>query len=64
MFIDETLHGTRIPKNIFFTVAINPYLAMNDSLQIHRNGYIVYQLPQSLENWIVSDSALESRTIF
>jgi hypothetical protein len=63
MFMDGTLHGTRIPKNIFFTAAINPYLTSNDSSQIHRTDFIVHQLPQSLENLVVSYGSLESRTL-
>jgi hypothetical protein len=64
MFMDGTLHGTSIPKNIFFTAAINPYLTTsNDTSQVHRNDYIVHQLPQSLENLIVSYGTLESRTL-
>jgi hypothetical protein len=64
MFMDGTIHGTRIPKNIFFTAAINPFIKVTeDSTKIHRNDFIVHQLPQSLDNLMVSYGALESRTL-
>jgi hypothetical protein len=70
MFMDGTLHGTNIPKNIFFTAAINPYIKTDENSEVHRNDYIVHrndfivhQLPQSLENLMVSYGTLESRTL-
>jgi len=63
MFMDGTLHGTRIPKNIFFTAAINPYLEKKDTSQIHRTDFVVHKLPQALENLTVPYGSLESRTL-
>ncbi|CAF4056542.1 unnamed protein product, partial [Rotaria sordida] len=64
MFMDGTLHGTNIPKNIFFTAAINPLIKIEENTeQVHRNDYIVRDLPQSLKDLKVSYGALESRTL-
>ncbi len=62
--MDGTLHGVQIPETIFFTAAINPYIEpKQDTVQIHRNDFIVHKLPQSLENLIVPYGSLESRTL-
>jgi hypothetical protein len=63
MFMDGTLHGTIIPKNIFFTAAINPFIKMQDNGQVHRNDFLVYELPQSLKHLKVSYGSLESKTL-
>jgi hypothetical protein len=64
MFMDGTMHGTHIPKNIFFTAAINPFIKPTDNRpRVHRNDFIVHELPQSLENLMVSYGALESKTL-
>ncbi|CAM4874703.1 unnamed protein product [Rotaria socialis] len=64
MFMDGTLHGTSLPKNIFFTAAINPAMKIDENTkQIHRSDYIVHDLPQSLKDLKVSYGALESRTL-
>ncbi|CAF3853458.1 unnamed protein product [Rotaria sp. Silwood1] len=64
MFMDGTLHGTSIPKNIFFTAAINPFVKIEENIeQVHRSNYIVHDLPQSLKDLKVSYGALESRTL-
>ncbi|CAF4628142.1 unnamed protein product, partial [Rotaria sp. Silwood2] len=63
MFMDGTLHGTNIPKNIFFTAAINPFMAKNESKKIHRSDYLVHKLPRALENLKVSYGSLASETL-
>ena len=63
MFMDGTLHGLSLPKNIFFTAAINPLVKKGDPTQIHRNDYLVHQLPQSFEQLIVIYGSLESHTL-
>ncbi|CAF3847759.1 unnamed protein product, partial [Rotaria sp. Silwood1] len=64
MFMDGTLHGTSIPKNIFFTAAINPFVKIEENIeQVHRSNYIVHDFPQSLKDLKVSYRALESRTL-
>ena len=60
MFMDGTIHGRDIPRNIFFTAAINPYMETRDEDRIHRTDFNVYQLPQSLENLVVPYGALTS----
>ncbi|CAF4504199.1 unnamed protein product [Rotaria sp. Silwood2] len=63
MFIDGTLHGINVPKNIFFTAAINPLINLNNDFQVHRRDYIVHELPQSLDNLKVSYGILDSNTL-
>jgi hypothetical protein len=63
MFMDRTLHGRNIPRNIFFTAAINPLLKIEDQERIHRSDYLVHELPQSLKCLKVSYGSLESRTL-
>jgi hypothetical protein len=63
MFMDGTLHGINIPKNIFFTAAINPLVKTEDNAQVYRDDYLVHQLPQSLENLKVCYGSLESKTL-
>ncbi len=63
MFMDRTLHGMRLPENIFFTAAINPLINRNDDLQVHRRDYLVHELPQSLENLKVSYGILDENTL-
>ena len=65
MFMDGTIHGQRIPKNIFFTAAINPYRLVkdDDDSAVFRSNFIVHKLPESLENLVVSYGILESRTM-
>jgi hypothetical protein len=57
MFMDRTLHGNNLPKNIFFTAAINPSIAAIDDTAVHRPDYLVHELPQALENLKVSYGA-------
>lgn len=64
IFIDRTLHGTDLPRNLFFTGAINPAKRMeNNTNQLHREDYVVHQLPESLENLKVSYGILESKIL-
>ena len=64
MFMDGTLHGKSLPKNIFFTAAINPSVKEKpDILQVHRRDYLVHQLPQALENLKVSYGILDRETL-
>ncbi len=64
IFIDRTLHGVDLPKNIFFTGAINPAITVdNQGNQVHRKDYLVHQLPESLENLKVSYGILESKIL-
>lgn len=71
MFMDGTLHGTSLPKNIFFTAAINPAETSMDTsensrsneLQVQRRDYLVHQLPQSLDCLKVSYGILNSSTL-
>ncbi len=61
--MDGTLYGMSLPKNIFFTAAINPLIKQNDDFQVHRRDYLVHELPQSLENLKVSYGILDSNTL-
>ena len=65
MFMDGTLRGGTIPKNIFFTAAINPKVDSDadPTMQIHRTDYIVHKLPQSLEDLKVKYGSFQSRTL-
>ncbi|CAF2053256.1 unnamed protein product, partial [Rotaria magnacalcarata] len=63
MFMDRTLHGHSLPKNIFFTAAINPSIKLSDDTIVHRQNYLVHQLPQALENLKVSYGALEPASL-
>lgn len=64
IFIDRALHGSDLPRNIFFTGAINPAIKIeNKDKQVLRTDYIVHQLPESLENLKVSYGVLESKTL-
>jgi hypothetical protein len=63
MFMDRTLHGNNLPKNIFFTAAINPYMTITDDTAVHRPDYLVNQLPQALENLKVSYGPLEQTSL-
>jgi hypothetical protein len=64
MFMDGTLYGTSIPKNIFFTAAINPFMKVEENkTQVHRNDFIVHDLPQSLKDLKVGYGSLESKTL-
>ena len=64
IFIDRTLHGNDLPRNIFFTGAINPAIKIeNKDKQVHRKDYVVHQLPESLESLKVSYGILESKTL-
>ena len=63
MFMDGTLHGKFIPKNIFFTAAINPLIIIQNNKQIHRSDYLVHELPQSLKHLKVSYGSLEPNTL-
>jgi hypothetical protein len=63
MFMDGTLHGISLPKNIFFTAAINPLITSSHDFQVHRCDYIVHELPESLENLKVSYGILDSKTL-
>ncbi|CAF1310983.1 unnamed protein product, partial [Rotaria sp. Silwood1] len=71
MFIDGTLHGKTLAKNIFFTAAINPSRSVetnsdryhDDTFHVYRSDYLVHQLPESLENLKVSYSILDRNTL-
>ena len=63
MFMDRTLHGRSLPKNIFFTAAINPAKKLTDEKAVHRQDYLVHQLPQSLEHLKVSYGTLEPSSL-
>ncbi|CAF4367152.1 unnamed protein product, partial [Adineta steineri] len=67
MFMDGTLHGVTLPKNIFFTAAINPLIISRDNsqddLQVHRRDYLVHELPQSLESLKVFYGVLDTNTL-
>jgi hypothetical protein len=71
MFMDGTLHGKTLPKNIFFTAAINPSISVetisdshhHETFQVHRRDYLVHQLPESLENLKVSYGVLDRNTL-
>ncbi|CAF1176839.1 unnamed protein product [Adineta ricciae] len=65
MFMDGTLHGKSLPKNIFFTAAINPKRTIdpNEANQIHRHDYFVHHLPESLENLKISYGTLDRDTL-
>ncbi|CAF1180009.1 unnamed protein product [Adineta steineri] len=64
MFMDGTLHGKNIPKNIFFTAAINPLIKIEENTnQVHRSDYVVHDLPQSLKDLKVSYGSLQSNTL-
>ena len=62
--MDGTLHGKSLPKNIFFTAAINPLRTDRlDGVQVHRRDYLVHQLPRALENLKVSYGILDRQTL-
>lgn len=63
IFMDRTFHGKDLPKNLFFTAAINPSMKMTDENVVHRRDYLVHQLPQALENLKVSYGPLESTSL-
>ena len=65
MFMDGTIHGRDIPKNIFFTAAINPYRETkeDEDSMVFRSNFIVHKLPESLNNLVVQYGILESRTM-
>ncbi|CAF1380067.1 unnamed protein product, partial [Rotaria sordida] len=63
MFMDRTLHGNNLPKNLFFTAAINPSIKSSDDNLVHRQDYLVHQLPQALENLKVSYGTLETTSL-
>ena len=64
MFMDGTLHGNSLPKNIFFTAAINPLRTDRpDAVHVHRRDYLVHQLPRALENLTVSYGILDRNTL-
>ena len=65
MFMDGTFHATTLPKNIFFTAAINPWIDPNaqNTAKIHRTDFIVHKLPHSLEDLKVKYGTLESATL-
>lgn len=64
MFMDGTLHSQTIPKNIFFTAAINPSKEVQQTAaQIYRTDYTVHQLPQALKCLQVSYGPLGSNTL-
>ena len=63
MFMDGTLHGTNIPKNIFFTAAINPLIKIEENGQVHRRDFLVHDLPQSLKDLKVSYGSLKLETL-
>ena len=65
---DHTLDGGKLPDNIFFTAAMNPFTGMmaeddadsdfldisrgTRSIPVHRHVYHVFQLPESMENYV------------
>ena len=64
IFMDGTLHGKTLPKNIFFTAAINPAVTSSNSPhQVHRHDYLVHELPQSLKTLQVSYGILNQNTL-
>ena len=63
MFMDGTLHGRNLPKNIFFTAAINPLVDRNKQSDVHRRDYLVHELPQALDNLKVSYGNLDPVTL-
>ncbi|CAF1578446.1 unnamed protein product [Rotaria magnacalcarata] len=71
IFMDGTLHGEILPKNIFFTAAINPSRTVqtisdsrhNKTIQVHRCDYLVHHLPESLENLKISYGVLDRSTL-
>ncbi|CAF1093606.1 unnamed protein product [Adineta steineri] len=71
MFMDGTLHGKIIPKNIFFTAAINPSKPLEtisnsydqETFHVHRSDYLVHQLPESLENLKIIYGILNRNTL-
>ena len=63
MFMDRTLHGKSLPKNVFFAAAINPSMKPNDDSAVHRQDYLVHQLPQALENLKVSYGPLQPSSL-
>ena len=61
MFMDGTLNGQNLPKNIFFTSAINPASTkQDDEKAVHRIDYLVHQLPQALEHLKIRYNTLDS----
>lgn len=64
IFIDRTLHGSDLPRNIFFTGAINPARKIeNNNVRVHRIDYVVHELPAALENLKVSYGILGSKIL-
>jgi hypothetical protein len=64
IFIDRTLHGVNLPKNIFFTGAINPSIIVeNKDNQVHRQDYLVHELPEALDSLKVRYGVLESKIL-
>lgn len=65
MFMDGTLRGDQIPKNIFFTAAINPKTdsSTETMMKIHRTDYNVHELPQSLKDLKVKYGAFDAGTL-
>lgn len=64
MFMDGTLHGQAIPKNIFFTAAINPFSRVQTTTaQVYRTDFVVHELPQALKYLQVSYGSLDSSTL-
>ena len=63
MFMDGTLHGKTLPKNIFFTAAINPRTTQMEQSEVHRRDYLVHELPQALEHLKVSYGTLDPITL-
>ena len=64
IFMDRTLHGQALPKNIFFTAAINPASKPCDSAdKIHRQDYLVHELPDSLKTLKISYGIVNQNTL-
>jgi Cdc6-like AAA superfamily ATPase len=64
IFINRTLYGVNLSKNIFFTGAINPAVQVeHDIHQVHRTDYLVHQLPEALDHLKVSYGILESEIL-
>ena len=64
IFTDRTLQGVTLPKNIFFTAAINPALDIpNQDRLVHRVDYLVHKLPESLKHLKVSYGILQPKTL-
>ena len=65
MMIDGSMNGVHLPKNIFFTAAINPSSAHveNPQMIVHRSDYLVNQLPEALENLKIVYNSLEPNAL-